>query len=299
MIDAFAARASSRARRTRASARRRSRPGRSRRSRPDDLVFATYRGHGEALIKGVDPVSMMAELMGRATGVCKGKGGSMHLSEPVRRARLDQRDRGRPHPDGRRRRAVLPVPAAPARSCSASSATAPRARASSSRRMNMAMLWKVPLVFICENNGIAISVPDLEEPGDARHRRPCPRLRHAGGDRRRQRRRSRCARPSPRASRAPGRATARRSSSARPSAGSATPRSRPEEAIRRSSAARGSGSTRSRVSGRRLSPGASRPTPTSTISRRRTRAEMRAVRDEAERAPFPAPDSIYEDIFAP
>ncbi len=49
---------------------------------PDDLVFATYRGHGEALVKGVEPLAMMAELMGRATGVCKGKGGSMHLSEP-------------------------------------------------------------------------------------------------------------------------------------------------------------------------------------------------------------------------
>ena len=48
--------------------------------RPDDLVFATYRGHGEVLIKGVDPTGMMAELMGRATGICKGKGGSMHLS---------------------------------------------------------------------------------------------------------------------------------------------------------------------------------------------------------------------------
>ena len=52
--------------------------------RPDDLVFATYRGHGEALIKGVDPVSIMAEVMGRATGVCKGKGGSMHIADTTR-----------------------------------------------------------------------------------------------------------------------------------------------------------------------------------------------------------------------
>ena len=101
--------------------------------RPDDHVFATYRGHGEALIKGVDPVSMMAELMGRATGICKGKGGSMHLSDPTvglvstnaivaghipmaggvaLSCRFRQRDR----------------------SCCASSATARRARASSSRR---------------------------------------------------------------------------------------------------------------------------------------------------------------------
>jgi len=45
--------------------------------------LATYRGHGEAVAKGVDTTAMMAELMTRETGVCKGKGGSMHLSEPA------------------------------------------------------------------------------------------------------------------------------------------------------------------------------------------------------------------------
>ena len=48
----------------------------------DDLVLATYRGHGEAIALGLDPANVMAEVMARATGVCKGKGGSMHLSEP-------------------------------------------------------------------------------------------------------------------------------------------------------------------------------------------------------------------------
>lgn len=45
-----------------------------------DLMTSTHRNHHHALAKGVDPVAMMAELFGRATGVCKGKGGSMHIA---------------------------------------------------------------------------------------------------------------------------------------------------------------------------------------------------------------------------
>jgi acetoin:2,6-dichlorophenolindophenol oxidoreductase subunit alpha len=46
---------------------------------PDDYVAATYRGHGAALAKGVDPTALAAELMGRETGVCGGRGGSMNV----------------------------------------------------------------------------------------------------------------------------------------------------------------------------------------------------------------------------
>ncbi|MBX3061402.1 MAG: thiamine pyrophosphate-dependent dehydrogenase E1 component subunit alpha [Anaerolineae bacterium] len=50
--------------------------------RPGDQVLATYRGHGVAMAMGADPNEMMAELLGRTDGLCKGKGGSMHLSQP-------------------------------------------------------------------------------------------------------------------------------------------------------------------------------------------------------------------------
>lgn len=50
--------------------------------RREDVVTTTHRGHGHSLAKGVDPVGMMAELFGRATGVCRGKGGSMHIADP-------------------------------------------------------------------------------------------------------------------------------------------------------------------------------------------------------------------------
>jgi 2-oxoisovalerate dehydrogenase E1 component len=50
--------------------------------RPDDAVFSTHRGHGHALGKGVPPREVMAELLGRATGCSRGRGGSMHLFAP-------------------------------------------------------------------------------------------------------------------------------------------------------------------------------------------------------------------------
>ncbi|HTZ80840.1 MAG TPA: thiamine pyrophosphate-dependent dehydrogenase E1 component subunit alpha [Stellaceae bacterium] len=48
---------------------------------PHDYITSTHRGHGHALAKGADAVAMMAELLGRATGTCGGKGGSMHIAD--------------------------------------------------------------------------------------------------------------------------------------------------------------------------------------------------------------------------
>ena len=126
--------------------------------RPDDLVFATYRGHGEVLLKGVDPVGVMAELMGRATGVCKGKGGSMHLSEPsVGLVSTNAIVAGH-----------IPMAGGAALSCQFRRTgqvvlcffgDGASCEGEFFETLNMAMLWKVPLVFVCENNGVAISVP--------------------------------------------------------------------------------------------------------------------------------------------
>src|SRR5262249_6064046 len=49
--------------------------------RPDDQFFTTYRCHGYPLARGTDPNAMMAEIYGRKDGVCKGLGGSMHLTD--------------------------------------------------------------------------------------------------------------------------------------------------------------------------------------------------------------------------
>jgi TPP-dependent pyruvate/acetoin dehydrogenase alpha subunit len=48
----------------------------------DDKITTTHRGHGHCLAKGADPDAMMAELFGRATGTCRGRGGSMHIADP-------------------------------------------------------------------------------------------------------------------------------------------------------------------------------------------------------------------------
>ena len=49
--------------------------------RPDDYIVSTHRGHGHCISKGADLRRMMAEIMGRATGYCKGRGGSMHIAD--------------------------------------------------------------------------------------------------------------------------------------------------------------------------------------------------------------------------
>src|SRR5258708_33907834 len=51
---------------------------------PQDRLLTPYRGHGYALARGSDPGAVMAELFGRATGVTRGMGGSMHLVDPER-----------------------------------------------------------------------------------------------------------------------------------------------------------------------------------------------------------------------
>ena len=49
--------------------------------RPDDYIISTHRGHAHILAKGADPKYMYAELLGKSTGYCKGKGGSMHIAD--------------------------------------------------------------------------------------------------------------------------------------------------------------------------------------------------------------------------
>ncbi len=101
---------------------------------PDDQFFTTYRCHGYPIARGTDPKAMMAEIYGRRDGICKGLGGSMHLTDVSNGFLGTSGIVGRGHPARDRRRLGAPRSAARARWCSASSATARRSRARSSSR---------------------------------------------------------------------------------------------------------------------------------------------------------------------
>src|SRR4051794_6374910 len=122
--------------------------------RPGDVITSTHRGHGHVLAKGADPARMMAELAGRATGLNRGRGGSMHAADfslgilganaivgaavPIatgaawaaRRAGLD-RVAVTYFGDGAVSQGVV------------------------LETLNLASLWQLPVVFVCENNGFA------------------------------------------------------------------------------------------------------------------------------------------------
>jgi 2-oxoisovalerate dehydrogenase E1 component len=50
---------------------------------PTDMIISTHRGHGHVLARGLEPQRMLAELMGKETGACRGRGGSMHVADPA------------------------------------------------------------------------------------------------------------------------------------------------------------------------------------------------------------------------
>lgn len=126
--------------------------------RPDDLVGATHRGHGQVLAKGADPQRVMAELFGRATGTCKGKGGSMHLCDMTHGVLGTNGVVGAALPIG-----VGTALAAQVRGtgqvavCFFGDGAASTGAAHEA--LNLASVWALPVVFVCENNGYAEFTP--------------------------------------------------------------------------------------------------------------------------------------------
>jgi pyruvate dehydrogenase E1 component alpha subunit len=126
--------------------------------RDDDCITSTHRGHGHAIAKGCDLKAMMAEIYGRETGLCKGRGGSMHVADFTRGmiganaivgggialatgAALSAQVRGTDQVavaffgDGAANQGVL------------------------HESLNLAAIWSLPVVYVCENNGFAESTP--------------------------------------------------------------------------------------------------------------------------------------------
>src|SRR5580765_4125957 len=126
--------------------------------RPEDVVFSTHRGHGHALAKGVPPRQLMAELFGRATGCSHGRGGSMHLFAP---------EVGLMGTSGIVGPCILQAAGAGYsfllrkldRVAVAFFGDGAVNNAAFHEGLNLASIWKLPVLFVCENNQFATEIP--------------------------------------------------------------------------------------------------------------------------------------------
>lgn len=124
--------------------------------RVDDLITSTHRGHGHAIGKGQSVNDMMAELLGKETGVCHGRGGSMHMVDLTLGSWCQRHRLGR-HPIGRRRRAEHETSGQrPLVACFFGDGAVNNGNFHES--LNMAAIWNLPVLFLCENNHYAMSM---------------------------------------------------------------------------------------------------------------------------------------------
>ncbi|MBE3580512.1 MAG: thiamine pyrophosphate-dependent dehydrogenase E1 component subunit alpha [Thermoanaerobacteraceae bacterium] len=124
---------------------------------PTDYITSTHRGHGHCIAKGADLGRMMAELFGKETGYCQGKGGSMHIAD-FEKGILGANGvvgGGIPIATGaglaiklRKGKEVV--------ACFFGDGASNQGAFHES--LNMAGLWKLPVIYVCENNGYGISV---------------------------------------------------------------------------------------------------------------------------------------------
>jgi TPP-dependent pyruvate/acetoin dehydrogenase alpha subunit len=118
---------------------------------PDDVIVSNHRSHGHLLARGTDPKHLMAEIMGKATGVNKGKSGTLHLSVPELNILMTSTVVGAGP--------LLAVGAAFAQKYRNESnitvvffGDGAAAEGSVHEAMNLAALWRLPILFVCENN---------------------------------------------------------------------------------------------------------------------------------------------------
>jgi pyruvate dehydrogenase E1 component alpha subunit len=137
----------------------------------DDDMFATHRGHSAAICKGIDIRRMMAEIFGKSTGVCKGRGGSMHIAD---------KDKGVLGANGI-------VGPSMALACGAAFAHKRRGEKAVAlaffgdgatnegifhESMNLASVWNLPVLFVCTNNlyGMSTHISKVMKDTELEHR---------------------------------------------------------------------------------------------------------------------------------
>jgi len=131
-----------------------------------DAVFSTHRGHGHALAKGVPPRELIAELLGRVTGVSHGRGGSMHVFSP---------EVGMLGTSGIVGPSILMAAgvgyafrlAKSERVSVAFFGDGASNNGAFHEGLNMAAIWKLPVLFVCENNLYATEVPFASVAGNS------------------------------------------------------------------------------------------------------------------------------------
>jgi TPP-dependent pyruvate/acetoin dehydrogenase alpha subunit len=125
--------------------------------RPEDAVAGTHRSHGHLIAKGVDLNKMMAELFGKETGLCQGKGGHMHLFDAGLHFGCGGIiGGGIPHAVG----AALAFKQQGKDNVAVTFFGDGAANIGAFHEsINLAAIWKLPVVFVCEDNLYAISVP--------------------------------------------------------------------------------------------------------------------------------------------
>ena len=132
--------------------------------RPSDVITSTHRGHGHCLAKGLDPLGMFAELMGKDEGTNRGRGGSMHIADPTRGifGANGIVAAGIPIAVGAATAAQLRGDGGVAVAFFGDGAPA---QGAFHEAMNLAAVWHLPVVFFCENNGYAEFSPASEQHG--------------------------------------------------------------------------------------------------------------------------------------
>ncbi|WP_330389511.1 pyruvate dehydrogenase (acetyl-transferring) E1 component subunit alpha [Geosporobacter ferrireducens] len=123
----------------------------------EDYITSTHRGHGHILAKGGDLKEMMAELFGKETGYCKGKGGSMHIADATKGILGANGIVGAGH-NIAVGAGITAQYKGTDQVCACFFGDASTNQSTFHEALNLASIWKLPVVFVCENNLYGISM---------------------------------------------------------------------------------------------------------------------------------------------